>query len=223
MKCIAIDDEPIALEIIECFCKRKQEVDVTTFSDPMEGMEAIRQSKPDLVILDIEMGEISGLQLARKVPANTPIIFTTAFLQYAVEGFNLDAVDYLHKPFTFDRFSEAIEKVKRRMSSVAPSSPTPLTVKYEYNNITVNPDQIAYLQAMENYSKIYLRDGRMILAHNSLKSLLEALPQEGFVQIHRSYAVSRNEIESFTRQTVRLKDGITLPVGRKFSENLFKN
>lgn len=117
LKCIAIDDEPMALLVIEQFCQRKGGIELTTFSEPIIGLEEIRHNEPDLVFLDIQMNSINGLEIADTLPEKCCFIFTTAYAQYALEGFNLDAVDFLHKPFSYERFEVALEKARRRIES----------------------------------------------------------------------------------------------------------
>ena len=116
VRCIAIDDEPIALEVIKQFCSRMDGMTLSAFSEPETGLEAIMEQRPDIVFLDIEMNDISGLHIAGCLPENTCFIFTTAYMEYAVDGFNLDAVDFLHKPFSYERFSMAMEKAMRRLN-----------------------------------------------------------------------------------------------------------
>ena len=115
--CIAIDDEPLALLVITQFCERFGGLELTTFSEPLVGLEEIRRRKPDLVFLDIEMNSISGLDIARDLPKECCFIFTTAHAQYALNGFELDAVDFLHKPFAYERFEKAVEKAIRRIET----------------------------------------------------------------------------------------------------------
>ncbi len=117
MKCVAIDDEPLALEVISKFCRRIGGMEVSVFVDPEKGLHFIQETAPELVFLDIEMENVSGLDIARRLPENTCFIFTTAYLDYALDGFELDAVDYLHKPFPFDRFRAAYEKALRRIAA----------------------------------------------------------------------------------------------------------
>ena len=112
MKCVAIDDEPVALSIIEQFCQRMGNLELNTFSNPETGMDFVSRSHPDIVFLDIEMNGISGLDLAKILPKGTFLIFTTAYAQFALDGFELDAVDFLHKPFSFSRFEKAVEKTR---------------------------------------------------------------------------------------------------------------
>ena len=116
MKCVAIDDEPLAPEVISKFCRRIGGMEVSVFVDPEKGLHFIQETAPELVFLDIEMENVSGLDIARRLPENTRFIFTTAYLDYALDGFELDAVDYLHKPFPFDRFRAAYEKALRRIA-----------------------------------------------------------------------------------------------------------
>lgn len=113
MRCIAIDDEPIALSVISQFCGRLGNIDVAVYSDPRLGLEAVLKNKPDIVFLDIEMNDINGLSIAKEIGSDVAFIFTTAYLQYALDGYDLDAVDFLHKPFSFDRFRIAMEKASR--------------------------------------------------------------------------------------------------------------
>lgn len=140
--CIAIDDEPLALDVVSKFCERHGSISLTVYSNPEEGIAAIKETHPDLVFLDIEMENMTGLTIAAQIDRDICVIFTTAYLNYALEGFNLDAVDYLHKPFSFTRFQTAIEKAVRRIeynrTALASNS---ITVKQEYSNVNI-PFQI---------------------------------------------------------------------------------
>lgn len=221
IKCIAIDDEPLALDIITTFCNRIGGVDLLTYSDSVEGLEAIRDMRPDLVFLDIEMEQINGLMIASQLPDNTCFIFTTAYLNYALEGFNLDAVDYLHKPFSFSRFQLAFSKAMRRIGAAGKGSVQgSITVKQEYNNVTIPLADIIYVEAMEGYSKIFRVTGECTVTRMILKNIGTMLPSESFVRIHRSFIVARNRIKSFTRQCANMTNGTTLPVGRLYADNL---
>ena len=218
LKCVAIDDEPLALKIIKEFALRLGNLQLISFNDPEEGFRYITESHPHIVFLDIEMCDSNGLTIASKLPKDTNIIFTTAFMQYALEGFNLDAVDYLHKPFSFQRFSEAIEKAIRRIKYTEHQAflQKKIIVKQSYNNVPVRLVEIAYIEAMENYSKIFLKGGSLVTAHISLKKLLEKLEGENFIRIHKSFVIPRSDIKSYTRQNILLNSGIELPVGRQY-------
>lgn len=219
IKCIAIDDEPLALEIIEKFCRRIGDIDLQTFSDPQKGLETIMRERPAIAFLDIEMENVTGLTIASQLPPETCFIFTTAYLNYALEGFNLDAVDYLHKPFSFARFETALAKAIRRIGmQTAPQQheERSIVVKQEYSNVNIPLDDILYVEAMEGYSKIFRSNGKCIISRIILKKISAMLPENEFIRIHRSYIVAKSKISSFTRQEVRLINGTTLPIGRQY-------
>lgn len=220
IKCVAIDDEPLALQVIDRFCQRIGGIDLVTFTDPQKGLEYIRQNHPHVAFLDIEMDDINGLMIASQLPPETCFIFTTAYLEYAAEGFNLDAVDYLHKPIAFPRFQTAIDRALRRINAQKPEPPqrpATITVKKEYQNVTIPLSDILYIEAMEGYVKIYRVGGQCTLSRMILKNILPLLPADEFVRIHRSYIVPRSKIQSYNRAEVVLTTGLTLPIGRKYS------
>lgn len=220
IRCIAIDDEPLALTIISSFCKRKGGLDISTYSEPHAGLDAVLEQKPDIVFLDIEMNSLNGLDIARKIPDNCLVIFTTAHAQFALEGFNLDAVDFLHKPIAYERFETAIDKAVRRINSSYKEKPRTITVKQEYESRIINTDEIMYIEAMENYSKIHLADGSRILSRASMKSILDMLPTGAFVRVHKSYIVSARHILSYCHNQLTLSDGTTkIPIGRRYYGN----
>ncbi|MDE6137362.1 MAG: LytTR family DNA-binding domain-containing protein [Muribaculaceae bacterium] len=218
VSCIAVDDEPLALEVIRKFCERRGDLALEVFTDPAAALEAIRSRRPAIAFLDIEMDGIDGITLAASLPADTCIIFTTAYLDYAAEGFDLDAVDYLHKPFSYDRFLKAVARALRRLDYTrAAAAPRSIVVKQEYNNVTIPLDDILYVEAMEAYSKIYRRTGPCTVSRVTLKNLGAMLPPDTFIRIHRSYIVPRARIASFNSQEVRLDSGHILPVGRSYA------
>lgn len=221
IRCVAIDDEPPALEIIAKFCQRIGNIELQTFYNPEEGLDVVQRYKPDIVFLDIEMDGINGLEIASRLPENTCFIFTTAYLRYALEGFDLDAVDYLHKPFSYSRFQTAISKALRRIGRQHLQAASQcITVKQGYNNISIPIDDILYIEATEGYSKIFRVSGECILSRILLKNIFALLPQEGFLRIHRSFIVSRSKIKSFSKQEIVLIDGTTLPVGRQYAAEI---
>ena len=221
IKCVAIDDEPLALDIIETFCRRIGNIEIQRFSNPVDGLEAIKRDRPDIVFLDIEMDGVSGLAIASQLPPETCFIFTTAYLRYALEGFDLDAVDYLHKPFAFSRFQTAFSKALRRLGrEQIKSSPQCIVVKQDYSNISIPLDDIVYIEAVEGYSKIFRMSGECVTSRILLKNVLAMLPADSFLRIHRSFVVARSKIRSFNRQEITLNTGATLPVGRQYAPSL---
>lgn len=224
IKCIAIDDEPLALDIIEKFCQRIGNVELKTFCNPKLGLEAITQYNPDIAFLDIEMDEINGLSIASQLPEGTCFIFTTAYLRYALEGFDLDAVDYLHKPFSYNRFQTAFSKALRRIGCQQMKATSQcIVVKQDYNNISIPIDDILYIEAVEGYSKIFRMSGDCIISRILLKNILSLLPTESFLRIHRSFIVSKSKIRSFNKQEVILNNRTTLPIGRQYASALINN
>lgn len=157
MRVIAIDDEPIALSIIQEFCHRLGDIQLQTFTDPVEGMVAVRTEQPELLLLDIRLGKADGVALARQIPATTSLVFTTAYTEYALDGFEVGAVDYLHKPFSFERFSNAIARVSQRRSVQAF-----ITLKADYKSVIIPLADILCIEAMDNYVRLHMADGRQL-------------------------------------------------------------
>lgn len=221
IKCVAIDDEPLALDIIETFCRRIGNIELKKFSDPVKGLDDIRRKRSDIVFLDIEMDGINGISIAAKLPPDTCFIFTTAYLKYALDGYDLDAVDYLHKPFSFARFQTAVSKAMRRIGrQQLPTASQCITLKQDYNNVNIPIDDILYIEAVEGYSRIFRTSGECVVSRILLKNVLSLLPADTFIRLHRSFVVSKSKIKSFSRQEVILNNGRTLPVGRQYSATL---
>ncbi len=224
IRCIAIDDEPIALSIIERYCQRRGDMEISTFSNPIEGIEQVRKIMPDLLFLDIEMGGVNGVELARDLPNGVHLIFTTAYAQFAIDGFDLNAVDYLHKPFSFIRFEKAVARVEQRIQMVKSLGlDDEITLKVEYQSVRISRSSIEYVEAMDNYVKIMQPSARPILSQMSMKSIEELLPKEHFARIHKSYLVSRNAIASYSRTQIKLKHNNTvLPIGRTYQTDFMQ-
>lgn len=221
MNCIAIDDEPVALSVLARYCERMGDMELTCYSDPVIGMREVERTAPDLLFLDIRMGEISGVELAREIPKGTFLVFTTAYAQYAVDGFDLDAADFLHKPFSYPRFCRAVEKARqlqalRELSQRPAPEEEMITIKVEYRNVKIPLSEIVYIEAMDNYVRIHLRNARPALPQMSLKNLQELLPAT-FVRIHKSFIVPLHRVATYTRMSLTLYGSdTTLPIGRAF-------
>lgn len=224
LKCIAIDDEPVALSIVSSYCERRGGVTLETYSSPRIGMERIREWQPDIVLLDIEMNGTSGIELARRLPPSCCLIFTTAYAHYALDGFEVNAVDFLHKPYFYDRFCRAMQKAEQwlRMHDLlraSESAARQIVLKSEYKNVSIPIDTILYIESVDNYVKVHLADGSSVFSKIPLHGMEEQLPPGEFVRIHRSFVVARNRIARFTRSEVTLtQTGKRLPVGKKYAE-----
>ncbi|MGM9694046.1 MAG: LytR/AlgR family response regulator transcription factor [Alloprevotella sp.] len=222
-KAIAIDDEPIALSILREFCRRRGGLELETFSSPRVGLQRILETRPNIVFLDIELNGVSGIELARQLPASCCLIFTTAFANYALDGFEVNAVDFLHKPYFFSRFETAVEKAEQRLHlqellHYSESSSRQITLKSDYKTVRLSADRILFIESVTNYVKVHLTDGSTVWSKISLSALEKQLPPGEFLRIHRSFVVARRRITSFSRSEVTLaKLAKPLPVGKTFT------
>jgi two-component system, LytTR family, response regulator len=220
VKCIAIDDEPLALEIIkEYVAKTKALQLIQTFDDAISGGEFLRNNSVDLLFLDINMPDITGLDLVRSLQDKPMIIFTTAHRKFAVEGFELDAIDYLLKPINFERFSKAVNKTiefnnYRKQAKKEPAEN--LFVYSEYRMVKISLDEIEYIESLEDYIKIHLVNAKPVMTLMTLKGVLEKLPGNKFKRIHRSYIVAIDRVNSILNRKVKLLS-VELPVSDSYS------
>ncbi len=227
MRCIAIDDEPRALEIIDSYSNKIDFLDLlSTFRSPLDAMDYLLQNKIDLIFLDINMPNITGTEFVKIMNQKPMIIFTTAYSEYAIESYELDAIDYLLKPFEFDRFLKSVIKAKeiyglrsgvRNKSTVYSTNvDKSIQIKSGTETYQVKIDDIRYIEGLGNYVNVYLAD-RKIVTYTSLKDFLEKLPEKLFVRIHKSYIVSIIHINSFENHQVKLDDK-TIPIGKNYKE-----
>lgn len=221
MNAIAIDDEPLALELIKEYAQKIDWLNVlAVFSDALEAKEYLEKNDVDLMFLDIQMPEINGVQFFKSLEHKPEVIFTTAYSKYAVEGFTLKAVDYLLKPFDFERFLQAVEKAKelkefRQNKTIDEGH---LLVKYNYQWQKIAYKDIEYIEALDDYIKIVMQP-RPILVHMSMKVADEKLPSEKFVRVHRSYIVALDKITSWNKNTVTIQ-GKTIPVSYTYQKQV---
>lgn len=222
IRCIAIDDEPPALKVLASYCARVPYLQlVGTISDPLDGIARIQQEKPDLVFLDIQMPSISGINIAAHTPNPPLFVFSTAHSKYAVEGFNLNALDYLLKPYDFERFMKAVAKAKREMelreTHLRASKADFIIVKVDYQNVKINTSDIIYVEALDNYVKIFTMT-KCYVTLQSLKALLSILPAHQFVRVHKSFIVSIAHVNHFNKETITL-DRKAIPIGKAFLQD----
>lgn len=217
INCIAVDDEPLALGLVCSFIEQTPFLKlVGKFSSAVEALKAIHQQKIDLVFLDIQMPDLNGLELARVLDhgnkAEQPrIIFTTAYNQFALEGYKVNALDYLLKPFNYEEFLRAAHKAKayaelatRPATEQEPENDY-LFLKVEYQLVRIALSDITYIESLKDYVKVWLQGSeKAILSLTSLKALEEKLPPKRFMRIHRSFIVSLDKINSITRNTVQI-------------------
>jgi len=227
LTCLALDDEPLALQLLESYVRRSPALDAQGFfNNPDEAKNRLAQGDVELLFLDIQMPDITGLQFLKNLPDPPMVIFTTAFAEYAVEGFNLDAVDYLLKPFDFQRFEKAVKKAVeyrnflKSQSQVTHQTSNGLFVKVEYSVVQIPFDDIRYIEGFDDYIKIHT-GGKTILTLLSLKNVLEMLPPARFLRVHRSFIVATDKIERVRARRIIVGDR-EIPVGETYSPALKK-
>lgn len=208
IKCVAVDDEPPALELIKAYASRFPALKlVQAFDDAIAAAEFIRSNTIDLLFLDINMPDINGIELVRSLTEKPLIIFTTAYKKFAFDGFELEAVDYLLKPFEFERFSRAVNKAidyYQHKKSEKADEKEALFVRSEYQLIKINLEEIEFIESVEDYLKIYLTAAKPVMTLMTAKAILEKLPEDKFIRIHRSYIVPVSKIKSLTGRKVKL-------------------
>ncbi|WP_298903875.1 LytTR family DNA-binding domain-containing protein [uncultured Psychroserpens sp.] len=219
---IIIDDEPKAIELLENYCARSNDIyHVKSFRNPIEALQFIEHKPPHLIFLDINMPNLSGIQLAKLIPNECHIIFTTAYSEYAVESYNLNAIDYLLKPITHQRFLKAIEKVssiiKTRNDLISKHTKATIMVKSGYEKHQLVLDDILYLEKDGNYM-VYHNLTKKILARETIGEALEKLPNT-FIQTHKSFIVSIKHIEKLKSKYVYIND-IKIPVSNRYKSTL---
>ena len=221
LKCIAIDDEPLALKLIREYVSRFPALQmVRTFDDAINGAEFLKQTPVDLLFIDINMPDITGIDLVRSLERKPIVIFTTAYKNFAFEGFELEALDYLLKPIDFKRFTKAVEKAidyhRYKNAPADEQHEESIYVYSEYKMVNIILKDIEYIESMEDYIKIHLHNAKTVLTLMPLKRMQEKLPSSQFQRIHRSYIIPVNKIISIKGRKVQLT-GIELPVSESYA------
>ena len=202
LSCIIVDDEPLAVKLLESFVTKTPDLELlASFTDSVEAINAVREQRPDLLFLDIQMPDLNGMELARMLPEGTRIIFTTAFKEYAFESYEVSALDFLLKPIRYNKFLAAVEKARKSSENHQPSNVNStlfLKVDSEYRQINIA--DIIYVAGMKDYVMFYLNgEKRPLVTHLTMKSVEEMLPQQQFMRVHRSYIVALDKIRKVDR------------------------
>lgn len=226
---IAIDDEPLAVAVIKTFCQKVDFINLTkTFTETGPALKYLSENPVDLLFLDINMPSISGIDFYKKVSGEAMAIFTTAYSEYAVECFNLSAIDYLLKPFEFARFKKAVEKAHEYhifQHQKEYSGDHYIFVKVDYSIVKIALIDILYIEGLDNYLKLHFNNDKTLLVRMSLKAVAEKLPANEFIRVHRSYIVPFSKITSVRNKTIFL-DKVEIPIGTNYVDDvqkLFKN
>lgn len=225
INCIALDDEPLALSIVEAFCEKIPFLQLQkTFTDASEAARFLRKQPVDLLFLDIQMPDILGTEFYRQHAPDKMVIFTTAFSEYAVEGFELSAIDYLLKPIEFKRFEQAAIKAKDYFNYLHQSDKKEhqyLFVRSEYSLIKIPFTEITYIETLDDYLKIHLQDKKTVLTKMNLKNIMSKLNPNEFIRVHRSYIIPLSRIQSVRGKIISLGSA-EIPIGVKYEEDFFK-
>lgn len=232
MNCIAIDDEPLALNVIKDFASKIPFLNlIAVFTNPIDAIQTLKDKKIDLVFLDIQMPHITGLDFIKTLQNPPMVIFTTAYSSYALDGFELNAVDYIVKPFSFERFLKSVQKAYdlynlnrskqwQNKSNQAEKPPAFIMVKVEYSTVRIDVGNILYIEGLKDYVKIYTGP-KFILTKSTLKNLEEKLPSNHFFRVHKSFIVSIPKIDLIENNRIRIGDRY-IPVGNQYRTDFYR-
>lgn len=229
ISCIAVDDEPLALGLIVSYIQKTPFLDLkNSFDNPIDAMEFLEDNPVQLIFLDIQMPDLTGVEFARILDENSRVIFTTAFDKYAVDGFKLEALDYLLKPISYEVFIESANRAKKYFKQISPSNTDAnsettesneyLFIKVDYQVKRIDFSEILYFEGLKDYVKLFIESSiKPLVFHSTMKSLEGRLPTDKFMRIHRSYIVSLDKIKTIERD--RILFGIErIPISKQYKE-----
>lgn len=239
VRCIAIDDEPLALRQIKSYIERTENLElVATCRNAYEAQQVLKQQSVDLMFVDINMPDMNGLDFVRSLTSSHYIVFTTAYPEFALEGFKLNAIDYLLKPFAYDEFMKATQKVISLVdlverchaaeSAIAHNEAEEadkefISVKADYKTQLVKIADIVYLESAGEYVRLHIEGSSTITTLFRLKNMETTLPQDTFLRVHRSYIVNLKRISSYTKGRIFLDNGEYIPLGENYKERFFEH
>ncbi|MBN2275588.1 MAG: response regulator transcription factor [Bacteroidales bacterium] len=233
MKCLVVDDEPLAQQIIEDFIKRVPFLEFSgKCSNAMDAISIMQKIHIDLLFLDINMPEVTGIEMMASLPVKPLFILTTAYSEYALESYALNTTDYLLKPIPFERFLTAVNKAYeihtlRNQARINPadkqreSIPDHIFVRADYQTVRVNLDDIQYIEGLKDYVRIHLVNRKSLMTLQTMKNMVELLPRQRFIRIHKSYIINLNRIDAVERNRVLFGDK-RIPVGEGYKEEFLK-
>ena len=224
--CAIIDDEPLAAGLLKSYAEKTPFLHLTgTYGSALEAMKEMREHPVQLLFLDIQMPELSGIEFAKILPADTKIIFTTAFQQYAIEGYKVNAIDYLMKPISYDDFVKAANKalewfgIKQRKTAAVEDRF--MFVKSDYKLLRVSLDDIKYVEGLKDYLRIHLHSGEKIMSLMSMKKMEDYLPRPEFLRVHRSYIVHMTKVQQIDRFRIVFGDEF-IPISDSYKDSVIE-
>lgn len=232
IRCIVVDDKPLAIDILNDYISKVPDLSlVFSSTNPLEALEYLMKNEVDLVFLDIQMPQLNGVQFMKIVQGKCKIVLTTAYTEYALDGFENDAIDYLLKPISFERFYKAVQKAQHYFNAknepqvlaqaIENAIPDYIFVKTEYKLVKINTDDILYIEGMQNYVAIYTKTEKIISLQN-IKKMEEQLPKKQFARVHKSYMVALNKINSIERSRIYIADAV-IPLGDVYRDGFYQS
>ncbi|MEO1438053.1 MAG: LytTR family DNA-binding domain-containing protein [Bacteroidota bacterium] len=221
MNCVIIDDEPLARQLLRDYLEKTPDLDLLAdFGQAIEGLQFVQEQPVNLIFLDIQMPDLTGIQFLKILNRKCPVILTTAYSKYALEGYEHDVIDYLLKPITFDRFLQAVQKAKDRIHAVLTTEPVATSdyffVKSEYKTLKVNYNEVRYLQGLGDYVAIHTTAGKILTLEN-MRDLEARLPGRLFIRVHRSYLIALSAIDYIERNRIVLGEE-RIPLGNSYAK-----
>ena len=221
---IAIDDEPLALNVIQSLCNKNENINLQkTFTQPNKALKHLRKFPADLIFCDIQMPAMTGINLVKSLQQNTMVIFTTAFSEYAVVSYELNAIDYLLKPINQKRFNQAITKAQDYFNYVnnkEQHTEANIFVRSDFSLVKIPLTDILYIEGLADYLKIHIKDRKPVMARMPMKEMIERLPYSDFVRVHRSFILPFNKIEAVRGNTIFIGSN-EFPIGRTYTDEFF--
>lgn len=229
INCIAIDDEPLALKQLGSYIEKVPFLNLyNSFTSAVKALAFLQENEVDLMFVDINMPDLSGMEFVKSLSNPPKFIFTTAYRDYAVEGFQVDAADYLVKPISFASFLKAVEKTKQRYFSQREQSISIkrdddfLFIKSEYKIVRINLNDVTYIEGMRDYVRIHQLHEKPLMALLSMRKLMEHLPAKDFMRVHRSYIVNLNKIHTIERMRIIFDKNVYIPVSEQYKDDFQK-
>lgn len=226
IKCLAIDDEPLALKQIAAYVNKTPFLELTgQFDNALRAMDWLNDNHTDLMFVDINMPDLSGMDFVKSLKNAPKVIFTTAYSEYAIDGFKVDAVDYLLKPIGYPDFLKAVQKAKERFFSEKEKTETIgnndkfLFIKSEYKTVRINLSDIRYIEGMREYVRIFIENQKPLMTLLSMKKVMEHLPEKDFMRVHRSFIVNLNKITTVERNRIIFDEDIYIPVSDQYKSD----
>ncbi len=225
IRCIAIDDEPLALKQIIAYIQKTPFLElIASFESALQALSFLQENETDLMFVDINMPDLNGMDFVKSLNNPPKVIFTTAYSEYAIEGFKVDAVDYLLKPIAYTDFLKAAERANERFKSV-PTVPSEvksndefLFIKSEHKILRINLDEIKYIESMREYVRIHAENQKPIMALMSMKKMEEYLPKTEFMRVHRSYIVHLKKISTIERNRIVFDNKVYIPISDQYKD-----